>query len=212
MPSISKLLALTVSMALSLATAVPRSGDTSIHIYQKFLDASSSFNSKSSPISIKGKPSSDNSRIKNHPDKYLLYRINGYFYAFTAGDKEAMDSMWAENYTMTDIRKNPNTFCLLFPSLDSTLTIFFLQLSVPSGPQDQPGTISTVTLRRCSMTFRLQPYSPWKCYPGLILHLRACGQLQIEGSSPSRSDATPSRGIEAWRFFGYGKYRCALVG
>lgn len=44
-------------------------------------------------------------RIADHPDKVLLARISEYFAAFAVADAVKMDSMVAEDYHMTDIRK-----------------------------------------------------------------------------------------------------------
>lgn len=46
-----------------------------------------------------------NDRIQNHDDKVLLARINEYFGAFANADAEKMNSMVADDYRMTDIRK-----------------------------------------------------------------------------------------------------------
>jgi hypothetical protein len=50
-------------------------------------------------------PAFNNDRIRNHDDKVLLARINEYFGAFADGDAEKMDSMVADDYHMSDIRK-----------------------------------------------------------------------------------------------------------
>lgn len=47
-----------------------------------------------------------NDRIQNHNDKVLLARINEYFGAFANADAEKMNSMVADDYRMTDIRKS----------------------------------------------------------------------------------------------------------
>lgn len=48
----------------------------------------------------------NNDRIQNHDDKVLLARITEYFGAFANGDAEKMNSMVADDYRMTDIRKS----------------------------------------------------------------------------------------------------------
>ena len=75
-----------------------------------------SFNSNPSTIFGKTHSLLDDSRIKHHPDKYLLERIRAYFNAFTSGDSEAILGFYGEKYTMTDIRK----FITTFPSFDMT--------------------------------------------------------------------------------------------
>jgi hypothetical protein len=55
----------------------------------------------------------DNSRIKDYPDKKLLSLIDKYFIAFTAGDFDGMAAMQADEYDMTDIRKNSPLFSLV---------------------------------------------------------------------------------------------------
>jgi hypothetical protein len=49
-------------------------------------------------------PTFDESRVQNHPDELLKSRIRAYFKVFTTGDFEAMNALYSENYTMTDIR------------------------------------------------------------------------------------------------------------
>lgn len=48
----------------------------------------------------------NNDRIKDHDDKVLLARITEYFEAFAQADAEKMNSMVAEGYHMSDIRKS----------------------------------------------------------------------------------------------------------
>lgn len=45
-------------------------------------------------------------RIQNHDDKVLLARITEYFEAFANADADKMDSMVADDYRMSDIRKS----------------------------------------------------------------------------------------------------------
>jgi hypothetical protein len=51
-------------------------------------------------------PAFDNSRIRNHDDKVLLARITEYFEAFANADADKMNSMVADDYRMSDIRKS----------------------------------------------------------------------------------------------------------
>jgi hypothetical protein len=51
-------------------------------------------------------PAFNNDRIRNHDDKALLARINEYFAAFADADADKMDSMVADDYRMSDIRKS----------------------------------------------------------------------------------------------------------
>lgn len=55
----------------------------------------------------------NNDRIRNHDDKELLARINEYFGAFANADAQKMNSMVADDYHMTDIRKSSFPFTLL---------------------------------------------------------------------------------------------------
>ncbi|KAK2756542.1 hypothetical protein FQN54_005435 [Arachnomyces sp. PD_36] len=48
-------------------------------------------------------PSFDDSRIRDHPDKLLLSRIEEYFISFTTGDFEGMRDLQAEDFHITDI-------------------------------------------------------------------------------------------------------------
>jgi hypothetical protein len=48
----------------------------------------------------------NNDRIRNHEDKVLLARINEYFGAFANADADKMNSMVADDYRMSDIRKS----------------------------------------------------------------------------------------------------------
>ena len=45
-------------------------------------------------------------RIRNHDDKVLLARITEYFEAFANADADKMNSMVADDYHMSDIRKS----------------------------------------------------------------------------------------------------------
>lgn len=55
----------------------------------------------------------NNDRIRNHDDKILLARINEYFGAFSIADADKMNSLVADDYRMTDIRKSLFPFSLL---------------------------------------------------------------------------------------------------
>lgn len=57
------------------------------------------------PILHEDIPTFDESRIKDHPDKLLLVRVKKYFKYFTTGDGKALADLYADDYTMTDIRK-----------------------------------------------------------------------------------------------------------
>ncbi|KAG9232099.1 hypothetical protein BJ875DRAFT_544825 [Amylocarpus encephaloides] len=48
-------------------------------------------------------PAFDDSRIKNHPDPLLLWRIRTYFKAFTTGDFNGIKDLEDDGYSMTDI-------------------------------------------------------------------------------------------------------------
>ncbi|KAG9244818.1 hypothetical protein BJ878DRAFT_479793 [Calycina marina] len=48
-------------------------------------------------------PEFNDSKIINHPDKLLLSRIQKYFKYFATGDVDGMDSLYTDNYTITDI-------------------------------------------------------------------------------------------------------------
>jgi hypothetical protein len=48
----------------------------------------------------------NNDRIRDNEDKVLLERINEYFGAFSVADADKMNSMVADDYHMTDIRKS----------------------------------------------------------------------------------------------------------
>ena len=45
-------------------------------------------------------------RIRNHDDKVLLARITEYFEAFANADADKMNSMVADDYHISDIRKS----------------------------------------------------------------------------------------------------------
>lgn len=55
----------------------------------------------------------DNSRIRDYPDKKLLRLIDKYFIAFTGGDFDGMNDMQADEYHITDIRKNSSLSSLV---------------------------------------------------------------------------------------------------
>lgn len=55
----------------------------------------------------------NNDRIRDHDDKVLLARITEYFEAFAQADAEKMNSMVAEGYHMSDIRKSYFPFSLI---------------------------------------------------------------------------------------------------
>lgn len=48
----------------------------------------------------------NNGRIRHHEDKVLLARISEYFEAFGNADAEKMNSIVADDYRMSDIRKS----------------------------------------------------------------------------------------------------------
>lgn len=52
----------------------------------------------------------NDARIRDHDDKVLLARITEYFEAFANADADKMDSMVADDYRMSDIRKRSAPF------------------------------------------------------------------------------------------------------
>lgn len=69
----------------------------------------------------------NNSRIRNHEDKVLLARINEYFEAFAVADADKMNSMVADDYRMSDIRKSWLTSLL---SLSITILTLYLHIAL----------------------------------------------------------------------------------
>ena len=67
---------------------------------------------QSQPTFTMKDPKFDDSRISNHPDKYLLQKIRQYMHDFTNGKFDAMKVGQSADYTMTDIRKI-STSCLI---------------------------------------------------------------------------------------------------
>lgn len=51
-------------------------------------------------------PAWNNTRIQNHDDKVLLARLDHYFNAFVSADAQGLESIMADDYHMTDIRKS----------------------------------------------------------------------------------------------------------
>lgn len=62
-------------------------------------------------------PRFDDRRIKDNPDKMLLYRIRQYFKPFSTGDYQGLDDLQADGYNITDIRKSSH-LTTLTPSDD----------------------------------------------------------------------------------------------
>lgn len=55
---------------------------------------------------IRRDPTFDISRIEHHEDQHLLAKISEYFITFTTGDFEGMRDLQADDFHITDIRKN----------------------------------------------------------------------------------------------------------
>lgn len=57
-------------------------------------------------MSSSASPAWNNTRIQNHDDKVLLARLDQYFNAFVSADAQGLESITADDYHMTDIRKS----------------------------------------------------------------------------------------------------------
>lgn len=120
-------------------------------------------------------PKFDDSRIKDHPDKDLLEKIRTYFHAFTHGLFDEMKDLQGEEYTMTDIRKNPS----IFP-------FSFLDIALIHLPASALGVVNVN---------REDWYNTNKNFVGLIKDLSVVA-IKLDGSSAPGSFSTLEHAVK----------------